>query len=163
MRWIHTQPHETQTLSPADATMHAKLMSDHRSWVADQAIVRCAATGDAAPLCRQLPKRYSPAIPFVLTCSCRLSENLRSFSSGRGRGARQKASEVITCSFTPGSCSLTAYRLTPAGFQWGKQNKDMGPNPVGYLPTHAEKVAAERKGKERRWFRPRAIKKTRKA
>merc|ERR1719271_2219758 len=65
--------------------MHAKLMSDHRSWVADQAI-------------------------------------------------------VITCSFTPGSCSLTAYRLTPAGFQWGKQNKDMGPNPVGYLPTHAEKV-----------------------
>jgi len=83
--WIHTQPHETQHLSPSDATMHAKLMSDHRSWVADQAI-------------------------------------------------------VLTCSFTPGSCSLTAYRLTPAGFQWGKQNKDTGPNPAGFLPTHAEKV-----------------------
>jgi len=47
---------------------------------------------------------------------------------------------VITCSFTPGSCSLTAYRITPQGFQWGKSNKDTGPNPAGYLPTHAEKV-----------------------
>ena len=26
-----------------------------------------------------------------------------------------------------GSCSLTAYRITPQGFQWGKSNKD----PVG--------------------------------
>lgn len=30
---------------------------------------------------------------------------------------------VITCAFTPGSCSLTAYRLTPQGYQWGKSNK----------------------------------------
>ena len=29
---------------------------------------------------------------------------------------------VITCSFTPGSCSLTAYKLTPSGFEWGKTN-----------------------------------------
>jgi len=47
---------------------------------------------------------------------------------------------IATCSFTPGSCSLTAYKLTPQGFQWGKSNKDVGPNPAGYLPTHAEKV-----------------------
>eukprot|EP00397_Hematodinium_sp_SG-2012_P000264 GEMP01000264.1.p1 GENE.GEMP01000264.1~~GEMP01000264.1.p1 ORF type:complete len:2430 (+),score=545.91 GEMP01000264.1:161-7450(+) len=47
---------------------------------------------------------------------------------------------IATCSFTPGSCSLTAYRLTPQGFQWGKSNKEAGPNPPGYLPTHAEKV-----------------------
>jgi len=47
---------------------------------------------------------------------------------------------IITCSFTPGSCSLTAYRITPQGFQWGKSNKDTGPNPAGFLPTHAEKV-----------------------
>ena len=59
-----------------------------------------------------------------------------------GREPHTARREVITCSFTPGSCSLTAYRLTPAGFQWGKQNKDMGPNPVGYLPTHAEKVCS---------------------
>ena len=29
---------------------------------------------------------------------------------------------IITCSFTPGSCSLMAYKLTPSGFEWGKQN-----------------------------------------
>jgi len=47
---------------------------------------------------------------------------------------------VITCSFTPGSCSLTAYKLTPSGFEWGRANKDSGANPTGYLPAHHEKV-----------------------
>lgn len=47
---------------------------------------------------------------------------------------------VITCSFTPGSCSLTAYKLSPSGFEWGRQNKDAGNNPKGYLPSHYEKV-----------------------
>src|SRR5262249_19624753 len=47
----------------------------------------------------------------------------------------------ITCSFTPGSCSLAAYKLTPAGFEWGRQNKDQtSVNPAGYLPSHYEKV-----------------------
>lgn len=43
-------------------------------------------------------------------------------------------------SFTPGSCSLTAYKLTPAGYEWGRSNKDTGNNPKGYLPSHYEKV-----------------------
>ena len=30
---------------------------------------------------------------------------------------------TITCSFTPGSCSLTAYKLTPVGFEWGRTAK----------------------------------------
>uniref|UniRef100_A0A6A7G0N0 Pre-mRNA-processing-splicing factor 8A n=2 Tax=Hirondellea gigas TaxID=1518452 RepID=A0A6A7G0N0_9CRUS len=48
---------------------------------------------------------------------------------------------IITCSFTPGSCSLTAYKLSPRGFQWGKEHRDSeGKNPIGYLPTHYEKV-----------------------
>lgn len=47
---------------------------------------------------------------------------------------------IITCSFTPGSCSLTAYKLTPAGYEWGRQNKDSGANPAGFVPTHYEKV-----------------------
>lgn len=47
---------------------------------------------------------------------------------------------IITCSFTPGSVSLTAYKLTPSGFEWGKQNTDKGNNPKGYLPSHYEKV-----------------------
>eukprot|EP00054_Salpingoeca_dolichothecata_P008277 m.47246 g.47246 ORF g.47246 m.47246 type:complete len:2320 (+) comp17625_c1_seq1:72-7031(+) len=45
---------------------------------------------------------------------------------------------VITCSFTPGSCSLTAYKLTPAGFEWGRVNKEQSHQ--GYAPSHYEKV-----------------------
>lgn len=48
---------------------------------------------------------------------------------------------IITASFTPGSVSLTAYKLTPAGYEWGRQNVDTrGINPQGYLPTHFERV-----------------------
>ncbi|KAH7855572.1 hypothetical protein Vadar_026369 [Vaccinium darrowii] len=47
---------------------------------------------------------------------------------------------ILTCSFTPGSCSLTAYKLTPTGYEWGCANTDTGSNPHGYLPTHYEKV-----------------------
>jgi pre-mRNA-processing factor 8 len=47
---------------------------------------------------------------------------------------------VMTCSFTPGSASLCAYKLTPQGFSWGKANKDKSGNPTGYLPSFYEKV-----------------------
>ena len=47
---------------------------------------------------------------------------------------------VITCSFTPGSCSLAAYKLTPAGFEWGRAKTDEGNNPKDYQPTYYEKV-----------------------
>jgi pre-mRNA-processing factor 8 len=47
---------------------------------------------------------------------------------------------VVTVSFTPGSCSLTAYKLTPVGFEWGKSNRDAGQSYQGYSPTFYEKV-----------------------
>ena len=47
---------------------------------------------------------------------------------------------VVTCSFTPGSCSLTAYKLTPQGFEWGRANKDAGAGAPGYAPSHYERV-----------------------
>ncbi len=47
---------------------------------------------------------------------------------------------VITASFTPGSCSLTAYKLTPGGYEWGRTNKGDMANPVGYGPNLYEKV-----------------------
>ena len=43
-------------------------------------------------------------------------------------------------SFTPGSCSLTAFKLTPSGYEWGRGNRDTGNNPHGYMPSHYEKV-----------------------
>ncbi len=36
---------------------------------------------------------------------------------------------TVTASFTPGSCSLTAYKLTPGGYEWGRHNKDGSANP----------------------------------
>ncbi len=51
---------------------------------------------------------------------------------------------IMTCSFTPGSCSIAAYRLTSSGFEWGRQNKDLGVGAAavtqGYSPTHYERV-----------------------
>ena len=32
---------------------------------------------------------------------------------------------TITCQITPGSCNLTAHKLTPEGFDWGRKNKDI--------------------------------------
>jgi len=47
---------------------------------------------------------------------------------------------VITCSFTQGSCTLTSYKLTPSGLDWGRMNKDTSPNPPGYSNLCYEKV-----------------------
>lgn len=47
---------------------------------------------------------------------------------------------ILTCSFTPGSCSLTAHKLTPAGFEWGRANKDSAALAQGYTPACYERV-----------------------
>lgn len=47
---------------------------------------------------------------------------------------------TITCSFTPGSCSLSAYKLTPQGLEWAKTNKEAGASAVGYSPQMYSKV-----------------------
>ena len=47
---------------------------------------------------------------------------------------------VLTCSFTPGSASLTAYQLTPAGYEWGVKAKDPLHNPQGYSASFAARL-----------------------
>lgn len=50
---------------------------------------------------------------------------------------------VATISFTPGSCSLSMFKLTPSGYEWGKSNRDadvVSSIPPGYAPAHYEKV-----------------------
>eukprot|EP01029_Cantina_marsupialis_P024439 TRINITY_DN628_c0_g1_i5.p1 TRINITY_DN628_c0_g1~~TRINITY_DN628_c0_g1_i5.p1 ORF type:complete len:2322 (-),score=828.59 TRINITY_DN628_c0_g1_i5:259-7224(-) len=49
---------------------------------------------------------------------------------------------VLTVSITPGSASLSSYRLTTAGFDWGKRSTDLRDvDPQGYQPRdHTEKV-----------------------
>eukprot|EP01062_Namystynia_karyoxenos_P058492 TRINITY_DN50017_c0_g1_i1.p1 TRINITY_DN50017_c0_g1~~TRINITY_DN50017_c0_g1_i1.p1 ORF type:complete len:2366 (+),score=967.90 TRINITY_DN50017_c0_g1_i1:106-7098(+) len=52
-------------------------------------------------------------------------------------------SVVVTTSFTPGSVTLTAYKLTRTGVEWGdKVVKESGGahTSQGYMPTHYEKV-----------------------
>ena len=46
----------------------------------------------------------------------------------------------LSCTFTQGSCTLTGYKLTGLGFEWGKANTDMSPNPPGYSTLCFEKV-----------------------
>jgi pre-mRNA-processing factor 8 len=50
------------------------------------------------------------------------------------------SSIVITCSFTQGSCTLTSYKLSPLGLDWGRNNKDFSPSPPGYSSACYEKV-----------------------
>lgn len=47
---------------------------------------------------------------------------------------------ILTCSFTPGSCSLTAYQVTEAGIEWSKTAKDALHNPQGYGGHMSSKV-----------------------
>ncbi|TDL13116.1 PROCT-domain-containing protein, partial [Rickenella mellea] len=50
------------------------------------------------------------------------------------------SSICITCSFTPGSVSLSAHSLTVPGFEWGRKNVDNSANPPGFNPNMSERV-----------------------
>lgn len=78
------------------------------------------------------PNELPQLSPQDLTTHARILENNKQWDGEK--------CIILTCSFTPGSCSLTAYKLTPTGYEWGRVNKDTGSNPHGYLPTHYEKV-----------------------
>ena len=47
---------------------------------------------------------------------------------------------TLTVSFTPGSVSVSAWALTPQGYKWGAENKDVGSDqPQGFSTTMGEK------------------------
>jgi len=51
-----------------------------------------------------------------------------------------KKTVTMTVSFTPGSVSLSAWSLTPSGYEWGAQNKDMSSDqPAGFSTALGEK------------------------
>ena len=54
--------------------------------------------------------------------------------------AALSTSVILTCSFTPGSASLTAYQLTAAGYDWGLKCKDPLHNPAGYSAAFASRM-----------------------
>jgi pre-mRNA-processing factor 8 len=47
---------------------------------------------------------------------------------------------TLTVSFTPGSCSLTGYKLTASGLEWGRVQRDALTQSAGYSPAHYQKV-----------------------
>ncbi|RKP02105.1 hypothetical protein CXG81DRAFT_11192 [Caulochytrium protostelioides] len=47
---------------------------------------------------------------------------------------------VTTVSLTPGSVTLSSYKLTPAGYEWGRANKDLSVQPPGYATRYYERV-----------------------
>ncbi|KAK2072313.1 hypothetical protein P8C59_006673 [Phyllachora maydis] len=52
----------------------------------------------------------------------------------------KKNTLTVTIAFTPGSVSLTAWGLTPQGYQWGAENKDIGSDqPHGFATSMGEK------------------------
>ena len=79
------------------------------------------------------PNELAHLNPFDVTTHAKI------LNEGKGEWENEK-SVIVTCSFTPGSCSLTAYTLTPSGLEWGKNNKDTSANPQGFSPAHYEKV-----------------------
>ncbi|KAF3003200.1 pre-mRNA-splicing factor 8 [Curvularia kusanoi] len=59
----------------------------------------------------------------------------------------------MTVSFTPGSVSLAAWGLTPAGYKWGADNKDtMSDNPAGFSTAFGEKCQLLLSDKIRGYF-----------
>jgi pre-mRNA-processing factor 8 len=42
---------------------------------------------------------------------------------------------AMTCSFTPGSCTLSSYKVLPSGFKWGVARRLETPDLAGYLPS----------------------------
>lgn len=78
------------------------------------------------------PNELSHLAPQDVTTQARIMSENKTWSMDK--------SIAITCAFTPGSVSLTSYKLTQAGYEWGLQNKDMSGQPQGFLSTHYEKV-----------------------
>lgn len=56
-------------------------------------------------------------------------------------------------SFTPGSVSLSAWGLTPAGYKWGAENKDItSDQPQGFSTNMGEKCQLLLSDKIRSYF-----------
>ena len=73
-------------------------------------------------------------LPYMSAVDVTQHAQLRdSHKSWRESGA---ATITVTVSFTPGSVSLSAFALTPQGYKWGVNNRDVGSDqPTGFSTT----------------------------
>ena len=64
-----------------------------------------------------------------------------------------KKTVTMTVAFTPGSVSLSAWALTPSGYKWGAENKDMSSDqPAGFSTSFGEKCQLLLSDKIRGYF-----------
>jgi pre-mRNA-processing factor 8 len=64
-----------------------------------------------------------------------------------------KKTVTMTVSFTPGSVSLASWALTPQGYKWGAENKDLGSDqPAGFSTSMGEKCQLLLSDKIRGYF-----------
>ncbi|PQE33461.1 hypothetical protein CJF32_00003354 [Rutstroemia sp. NJR-2017a WRK4] len=64
-----------------------------------------------------------------------------------------KKTVTMTVSFTPGSVSLASWALTPQGYKWGAENKDLGSDqPQGFSTSMGEKCQLLLSDKIRGYF-----------
>ena len=136
--WLHTQPNEQPQMAPQVSAKCSITFS----------LIACLCVLPVAALCLlvvlngvhiELIRDNGQIV--VISSSCCVVQDV-TMHAKMLEGNKSWDGErciVITCSFTPGSCTLTAYKLTPPGYEWGRQNKDSS-NPTGYLPSHYEKV-----------------------
>ena len=122
--WLHTQPNELPQMAP------------QAGWSGGVGAVAGAVAGWACPPTRG-PRTPAPTpAPFLpvqdVAAHAKMLEAHPSWDGER--------CVVLTVSFTPGSCSLAAYKLTPGGYEWGRASRDVSANPVGYSPAHYEKA-----------------------
>lgn len=80
------------------------------------------------------PNELAQMTPGDVATHAKMLENNKAWS--------QESSITLTVSFTPGSCSLAAYALTPSGVDWGKDVRvEQGVvNPAGFANKHFKRV-----------------------
>lgn len=78
------------------------------------------------------PSEAQGAAPGDVAAHARLLEAHKSWDGER--------CVVLAAAFTPGSVSLAAHKLTPAGYEWGRAHPDAGANPQGFSPAFYERA-----------------------
>jgi hypothetical protein len=144
--WLHTQPNELPQMSPGDVVAHAKMLEAFRWGEGEGAGAARGGGGGArdAGGCRDRLGQGWARAPPRRQPRPRPAPNPSRAQPPQPRHPRRswdgERCIAVTCSFTPGSCSLTAYKLTPGGYEWGRANRDSSANPRDFSPNHYEKV-----------------------
>ena len=113
--WAHTQPNELPQLSPVDVTMHAKTVdASGGAWDPATAGERGGEGWMGMCVCRKF--HCLDLLRCVCFAECE-SVLLHSSLAPYPTTICYPRAVIVTVSFTPGSVSLAAFKVTPAGME----------------------------------------------